>query len=179
MRKLICAGLAASVLGLGLLPGAALVQEVDMDGLAREQAEAACKGEDLPALFSAMAMSEAVTRDYLAETVRIVKPDGRADMAADAYGPLPIAMVDFSYVTRASYDAWDKYPQAALVYVEMTFNQSSDNRWRADWVELSGPMIEGGEAEEQPESTERTGYFLFFPTETCWELVEDHVDEQP
>lgn len=179
MRKLICAGLAASVLGLGLMPGAALAQDGDMDGLAHEQAEAACKGEDLPALFSAMAMSEAVTRDYLAETVRIVKPDGKADMASDAYGPLPIAMVDFSYVTRASYDAWDKYPQAALVYVEMTFNQSSDNRWRADWVELSGPMIEGGEAEEQPEATERTGYFLFFPTETCWELVEDHVDEQP
>lgn len=146
------------------------------DGLAAEQSAAACAARDLPALFSAMTLSDSILRSYLAESV--VFSDGETTQRIEraAYAGLPIGTLDYTYVTRGALEAWEADPAAPLTYVQVEFNQSQDDRWRVDWTELSGPILEGGDDDMQPVPVGRSGYLLFFPTATCWELVEDHID---
>lgn len=179
MKSIFRFPLTATLMGMSLLVGMGPANAQDGDDFARDQAEAACQSGDLPALFNAMALSDAVMRDFLAETVTMSLPDGHKNIPARDYEALPIGMLDYSYVTRASLDAWEKDASAELTYVQMEFNQSNDNRWRADWTELTGPILEGGEDDEQPQPTGRAGYLLFYPTQTCWEMVQDSIDVQP
>lgn len=176
MKSIFRLPLVAALIGFGPWAGIGPANAQDGDDFARGQAEAACQSSDLPALFNAMALSDAVMRDFLAETVTMSLPDGHKDIPASDYEALPIGMIDYSYVTRASLDAWEKDASAELTYVQVEFNQSNDNRWRADWTELTGPLLEGGEPEEQPQPTGRAGYLLFSPTQTCWEMTQDSVD---
>lgn len=165
-------GLAAMLITLGAVGPAV----ADSHALAAEQSAAACAARDLPALFNAMAISDVVRQQYLAEKVTVADADGVRPVLRDDYARLPIGQLDFSYVTSASLSAWEADPAAPLTYVQVEFNQSQDDRWRVDWSELSGPLLEGGDADMQPEPVGRSGYLLFFPTATCWELVEDHID---
>jgi hypothetical protein len=173
MKHLGIYGAARLAAALLLLSPAAAVFAEDF---AQAQAEKACVDEDLPTLFNAMAVSDPVMRQYLAKSVTLSDAEGVLSVHFNEYDALPIAMLDYSYVTRRSFEAWQKDAAAPLDYVSVEFNQSQDNRWRLDWAQLSGPPNEGGEASEQPQPTGRAGYLLFFPTQSCWELVQDHLE---
>lgn len=144
--------------------------------LPREQAEKACSARDLPGLFNAMTLSDAVLREFLAPEVTVSEGDSVTRVAPADYDSLPIRLLDFSYVTRASFGLWEADPEAGLDYVAVEFNQSQDDRWRVDWQQMSGPILEGASDVEQPRPVGASGYLLFYPTPSCWHMVQDHVD---
>jgi len=178
-------------------PGAAASGKAEQamtesDRLFLEMADRACNAVDFESFFKAYSGSWAVRAKYTAATVTH-GPTGksRAEPRA-AYldqNAFPIAPMDYDFVTAESAAAFETKPDASwrdLSYVQLEFNTANDNRRRVDW--LPGifqkhqtpppPELEEGLG-ELVRATGGGGTLLFFPTETCWELVEDVRNPMP
>jgi len=164
----------------------------ESDRLFLEMADRACNAVDFESFFKAYSGSWAVRAKYTAATVTH-GPTGksRAEPRA-AYldqNAFPIAPMDYDFVTAESAAAFETRPDASwrdLSYVQLEFNTANDNRRRVDW--LPGifqkhqtpppPELEEGLG-ELVRATGGGGTLLFFPTEACWELVEDVRNPTP
>ena len=158
----------------------------ESDRLFLEMADGACNAVDFESFFKAYSGSWAVRAKYTAATVNhgltgksSAEPRGRYLDRND----FPIAPMDYDFVTAESAARFETKPDASwrdLSYVQLEFNTANDNRRRVDW--LPGifqkhqtpppPELEEGLG-ELVRATGGGGTLLFFPTETCWELVED------
>ena len=155
-------------------------------------ADGACNAVDFESFFKAYSGSWAVRAKYTAASVthgmtgKSVAQPRRSYLDRDDF---PIAPMDYDFVTAESAAAFESKPDASwrdLSYVQLEFNTANDNRRRVDW--LPGifqkhqtpppPELEEGLG-ELVRATSGGGTLLFFPTETCWELVEDVRNPMP
>ena len=164
----------------------------ESDRLFLEMADRACNAVDFESFFKAYSGSWAVRAKYTAATVthgatgKSRAEPRRSYLDQNAF---PIAPMDYEFVTAESAAAFETKPDASwrdLSYVQLEFNTANDNRRRVDW--LPGifqkhqtpppPELEEGLG-ELVRATGGGGTLLFFPTETCWELVEDVRNPMP
>ena len=172
--------------------GKAAQAMTESDRLFLEMADGACNAVDFASFFKAYSGSWAVREKYTAATVTHgMTGKSRAEPRA-AYldqNVFPIAPMDYDFVTAESAARFETKPDASwrdLSYVQLEFNTANDNRRRVDW--LPGifqkhqtpppPELEEGLG-ELVRATGGGGTLLFFPTETCWELVEDVRNPMP
>lgn len=164
----------------------------ESDRLFLEMADGACNAVDFESFFKAFSGSWAVREKYTAATVTYGMTGESAAQPRRSYldrNEFPIAPMDYEFVTAASAAAFESKPDASwrdLSYVQLEFNTANDNRRRVDW--LPGifqkhqtpppPELEEGLG-ELVRATGGGGTLLFFPTETCWELVEDVRNPMP
>jgi hypothetical protein len=164
----------------------------ESDRLFLEMADGACNAVDFPSFFKAFSGSWAVRAKYTAATVEQgVTGQSRSETRRDYLGrdAFPVAPMDYEFVTAASAAAFEAKPDASwrdLSYVRLEFNTANDNRRRVDW--LPGifqkhqtpppPELEEGLG-ELVRATGGGGTLLFYPTETCWELVGDMRNPAP
>lgn len=164
----------------------------ESDRLFLEMADGACNAVDFESFFKAFSGSWAVRAKYTAATVTYGMTGESAAQPRRSYldrNEFPIAPMDYEFVTAASAAAFESKPDASwrdLSYVQLEFNTANDNRRRVDW--LPGifqkhqtpppPELEEGLG-ELVRATGGGGTLLFFPTETCWELVEDVRNPMP
>ncbi|MBW8297199.1 hypothetical protein [Sphingopyxis sp.] len=158
----------------------------ESDRLFLEMADGACNAVDFPSFFKAFSGSWAVRTKYTAATVTHgMNGKSRAAPRREYLdrNDFPIEPMDSEFVTAASAAAFETKPDVSwrdLSYVQLEFNTANDNRRRVDW--LPGifekhqtpppPGLEEGLG-ELVRATGGGGTLLFFPTATCWELVED------
>lgn len=164
----------------------------ESDRLFLEMADGACEAVDFASFFRAFGGSWAVREKYTAATVTFGMTGKSTAQPRRAYldrNDYPISPMDNAYATAASVRLFDSKADASwrdLSYVELEFNTANDNRRRVDW--LPGmfqkhqtpppPELEEGLG-ELVRATGGGGTLLFFPTETCWELVEDVRNPMP
>lgn len=164
----------------------------ESDRLFLEMADGACNAVDFASFFKAYSGSWAVREKYTAATVTHGMTGKSVAQPRRSYldrNEFPIAPMDYDFVTAASAEAFEGKPDASwrdLSYVRLEFNTANDNRRRVDW--LPGifqkhqtpppPELEEGLG-ELVRATGGGGTLLFFPTETCWELVEDVRNPMP
>lgn len=158
----------------------------ESDRLFVEMADGACNAIDFASFFKAYSGSWAVREKYTAATVTygmVGKSRAKPRRQYLDQNDFPIAPMDYEFVTAESAAQFESKPNASwrdLSYVRLEFNTANDNRRRVDW--LPGifqkhqtpppPELEEGLG-ELVRATGGGGTLLFFPTETCWELVED------
>jgi hypothetical protein len=165
----------------------------EQDKNALKMAEGACKASDFKQFLRAFSASWLVQERYTASRVDFGTVGSSRAMPMRQYldqNNFPFAPMDNSYVTAESARFFDSDPDAnwrKLVFVQLEFNTSSGNRQRVDWVSgvfernLDPPPsdLEEGLGELlQPGSS---GYVLFEPTVSCWQLTQDvnNPPEQP
>lgn len=164
----------------------------ESDRLFLKMADGACNAVDFASFFKAFSGSWAVREKYSAATVNYgMTGKSRAVPRSEYLGldDFPVAPMDYDFVTAESAAAFDSKPGASwrdLSYVSLEFNTANDNRRRVDW--LPGifqkhqtpppPELEEGLG-EMVRATGGGGTLLFFPTETCWDLVEDVRNPMP
>jgi hypothetical protein len=164
----------------------------ESDRLFLEMADGACNAVDFPSFFRAFSGSWAVRDKYTAATVTHGVTGKSAAQPRRSYldrNVFPIAPMDYEFVTAESAARFERKPEASwrdLSYVQLEFNTANDNRHRIDW--LPGifqkhqtpppPELEEGLG-ELVRATGGGGTLLFFPTTTCWELVEDVRNPMP
>ena len=164
----------------------------ESDRLFLEMADRACNAVDFESFFKAYSGSWAVRAKYTAATVTHGLTGKSRAEPRGAYldqKAFPIAPMDYDFVTAESAARFEAKPDASwrdLTYVELEFNTANDNRRRVDW--LPGifqkhqtpppPELEEGLG-ELVRATGGGGTLLFFPTATCWELVEDVRNPMP
>lgn len=164
----------------------------ESDRLFLEMADGACNAVDFASFFKAFSGSWAVREKYSAATVTYgMTGKSRAVPRSEYLGldDFPVAPMDYDFVTAESAAAFGSKPDESwrdLSYVQLEFNTANDNRRRVDW--LPGifqkhqtpppPELEEGLG-ELVRATGGGGTLLFFPTETCWELVEDVRNPMP
>lgn len=181
-----------TVVAAAAASGAAKQAMTESDRLFLDMADGACNAVDFSSFFKAFTGSWAVRAKYTAATVTHgMTGQSRSLPRRDylALNDFPIAPMDYDYVTAASAAAFEGKPDASwrdLSYVQLEFNTANDNRRRVDW--LPGifqkhqtpppPELEEGLG-ELVRATGGGGTLLFFPTETCWELVEDVRNPMP
>ncbi|MBU0825894.1 MAG: hypothetical protein KKA44_05440 [Alphaproteobacteria bacterium] len=186
------AGRAADSAGTAAASGQAGRTMTESDRLFLEMAEGGCNAVDFPSFFKAFSGSWAVREKYTAAMVTQGMTGKSSAQPRGAYldrNDFPIAPMDYEFVTAASAAAFENKPDASwrdLSYVRLEFNTANDNRRRVDW--LPGifqkhqtpppPELEEGLG-ELVRATGGGGTLLFFPTETCWELVEDVRNPTP
>jgi hypothetical protein len=160
-------------------------QMTESDRLRLEMADGACRNNDFKGFFQAFTGSWAVREKYTAakvgfgETGKARKIDKRRYLDQNHY---PLATIDYFFVTAESAMKFDMNGGDSddLRYVQVEFNQSGDNRVRIDWLpgifemNLTPPPEDLQEGlGDLVQETGSGGYLLFFPTESCWELVDD------
>ncbi len=146
----------------------------ETDTYALEMAESACASQDFSALFEAMARSDMVRAKYSAPTINVVIDGATKSVAADNYADFPIALLDYSWVTRASVLASEADPATVIENVEKELNQSKANQWAVEWqVVRYGPPSEDNEIGEIIERIGKPGVLSFEPYDGCWRLIED------
>lgn len=186
------AGRAADGAGAAAASGQAGRTMTESDRLFLEMADGACEAVDFPAFFKAFSGSWAVRAKYTAATVTQGMTGKSSAQPRGAYlnrNDFPIAPMDYEFVTAESAAAFEAKPDASwrdLSYVQLEFNTANDNRRRVDW--LPG-IFQKHQTPPPPEleeglgalvrATGGGGTLLFFPTETCWELVEDVRNPMP
>lgn len=184
-----CTGEAADAASPAVPPARTMTES---DRLFLEMADGACSAVDFPSFFKAFSGSWAVRAKYTAATVEQgVTGQSRSEPRRDYLGrdAFPVAPMDYEFVTAASAAAFEAKPDASwrdLSYVRLEFNTANDNRRRVDW--LPGifqkhqtpppPELEEGLG-ELVRATGGGGTLLFYPTETCWELVGDVRNPAP
>ncbi len=158
----------------------------ESDRLFLDMADGACNAVDFASFFKAYSGSWAVREKYSAATVNYgMTGKSRAVPRSEYLGrdDFPVAPMDYDFVTAESAAAFESKPGASwrdLSYVALEFNTANDNRRRVDWQPgifqkhqtPPPPELEEGLG-EMVRATGGGGTLLFFPTETCWELVED------
>ena len=186
------AGRAADSAGTAAASGQAGRTMTESDRLFLEMAEGGCNAVDFPSFFKAFSGSWAVREKYTAAMVTQGMTGKSSAQPRGAYldrNDFPIAPMDYEFVTSESAVRFENKADASwrdLSYVRLEFNTANDNRRRVDW--LPGifqkhqtpppPELEEGLG-ELVRATGGGGTLLFFPTETCWELVEDVRNPMP
>ncbi len=158
----------------------------ESDRLFLEMADGACNAVDFASFFKAYSGSWAVREKYTAATVTYGMTGKSRAKPRRQYldqNDFPIAPMDYEFVTAESAARFESKPGASwrdLSYVRLEFNTANDNRRRVDWLpgifqkHLTPPPPELEEGlGELVQETGGGGTLLFFPTATCWELVED------
>ena len=157
----------------------------ESDRLSLEMAQGACRSGDFNGFFLAFAGSWAVRDKYMAGKVNFGQEGRSRAMPRQQYldqNNFPVSPIDFYWATADSYRNFEANGDDPdkLVYVQLEFNTASDNRRRVDWtpgifeahVDTTGKEFGDGLG-ELVEQTGPGGYLLFYPTDDCWELVED------
>ena len=135
-----------------------------------ETAADACEKGDFSGLFEAMARSDAVVRRYSSPKIIMAGKGKVREIDRDSYRSFPVALLDYSWVTRASSAALEKESGAELQFLKVDMNQSQQDSWRVDYVLA---VEEGGSAVPNGKPS---GNLLFEPKGHCWELVSDTRD---
>lgn len=149
-------------------------QTLDTVSFMFEAATEACARDDARAFIQAIAFSPEVARRFMATAIDRLENGTSRRVSADAYGDLPIAMIDYSWVTRASARRVIEGQSGELEHVTVEINQSSDNRIVVDWVPVSGGPAPGDDPSgAEPKPVGPGGSLLFHPTDDCWTLVQD------
>jgi hypothetical protein len=165
---------ALTVLGLAP-PAMAQTDSNDWEKMALGEAALACRNNDPDSFFDTFLESPAVRRAYTAEALTVITntADGRVEarIAGAEYTDFPLGMVDYYRVTTIG-PARESY-----AHIKHEINQSSDNRLRVDWVSVFyDGNSEGGDDQGKVIGTgDDPGTLLFYPTDTCWELVQVEV----
>lgn len=157
----------------------------ESDRLSLDMAQGACRSGDFGQFLRAYGGSWAVRDRYTAAKVNYGQQGGSRAMPRQQYlgqNNFPLSPIDFYWGTADSYRNFEANGDdpSKLVYVELEFNTASDNRRRVDWtpgifeahVDTTGKEFGDGLG-ELVEQTGPGGYLLFYPTDDCWELVED------
>lgn len=157
--------------------------ESDRNWLA--MATSACTTEDFGTFLRAYGGSWAVRDKYTAATVQFGTRGKSRAMPRRQYldqNNFPITPVDFFWGTADSYSNFEANggDPSKLVYVQIELNTAADNRRSVEWIpgifqkDLNPPPPELEEGlGELVQQTGDGGQLLFYPTDTCWELVED------
>lgn len=158
----------------------------DNDRIALEMAQTACKNRDFMALFSAMAVSDAVQQRYSSPAIElsILGPGGTPlstrRISSSAYDRFPVKRVDYYFKPAEPLAAGDDGE-----YLDVQFNQSQSDDFAVDWARVHydgqsqggddlGNMI-GADGKILPPGShpDSDGQLLFRPTADCWQLSED------
>lgn len=136
-----------------------------------DEAAEACRTNDVDAFFEAFLQSEAVRKAHTARDLTVVTnaASGREarTVAGESYADFPLAIFDYYYTTAEGVD------ENGYTHVLIEKNQSADNRLRIDWVRVSyDGQGEGDDPGNIVDSGAEPGVLLFYPTPTCWELVQ-------
>lgn len=164
----------------------------ESDRLTLEMARGACQENDFKGFFQAYTRSWLVRENYTADTVRFGEAGRTFAKSKRSYvdeGLFPIGMIDYTWVTADTvrlFDADPEFDWRKSRYVELEFNTANDNRRRVDYqagifernLDPPPPELEEGLG-AMIEPVGPGGYLLFYPTETCWELVEDASNPAP
>jgi hypothetical protein len=164
----------------------------ESDRLSLDMARQACRANDFKTFFQAYARSWLVRENYTAETVRFGEEGNTRDKSRRNYvdGQLfPIGILDNGWVTAETMRQFDADPEfnwRNSRYMELEFNTASDNRQRVDYqagifernLDPPPPELEEGLG-AMIEPIGPGGYLLFYPTDTCWELVQDASNPVP
>jgi len=137
---------------------------------ALDMAKEACERQDFSGLFEAMARSDAVVRRYSASKIALANQGKVREIGRDSYRGFPVALVDYTWMTRASSAALEKQSGAELQFLKVDMNQSQNDSWRVDYIladEEGGSAVPNGKP---------SGSLLFEPKGKCWELVSDTRD---
>mgnify|MGYP003430849543 CR=1 FL=1 len=140
------------------------------------QAEAACKNYEFNSFFEAFLRSDKVRAKYSAGQVAKVRDGVSETVAGSAYRDFPLGMLEYSWVTADSVRKNEAGLPPPYEYVELEINVAGDRRARVDWVRMgykNGSPDEGGEEDDRTGAYGKPGYLLFYPTDACWELVQD------
>jgi len=177
-KRAMCLGLAlvlaVSASGMHAASARTKLALSEADTYALEMAESACASQDFSALFEAMARSDMVRAKYSAPTINVVIDGATNSVATDNYGDFPIALLDYSWVTRASVLASEADPATVIENVEKQFNQNKASQWTVEWqIVRYGPPSEDDEVGEVIERIGKPGVLSFEPYDGCWRLVED------
>ena len=146
-------------------------ESIDTDAMMADSALTACSSRDARAFIQAIVFSPAVARRFMAPTLDVIEPGGKRRVTRQAYAGLPIAMMDYSWVTAESALSVQANGPGPMTSVKVEINQSSDNRIAVEWtpVQYEGGDGEGGEARPIGPG----GTLLFYPEGDCWNLIED------
>lgn len=181
MPEHLCAKLCL-VIGSALMAGHSLpaqAETTDWTQRILDEAAFACRNDDPNGFFDAFLESAAVRQAYTAEDLTVItrRPEGTTtqQVAGKDYTEFPLAIVDYYYVTTIG-PARESY-----AHVKHEINQSSDNRLRVDWVSVfyDGNSEGGDDQGKVIDTGDDPGTLLFYPTETCWELVQVEVTLPP
>jgi hypothetical protein len=147
--------------------------DAEVDGRLLAEAANACKSGYFSGFWEAFVQSVEVRSRYTAAQVRYGDQGRSSAMARTDYAEarhFPVALWDYAWVAAESINRDD---DGQPDFLELVINQSSRNQARVDWVRRTGGNFEGLDAPESYTTFGQPGYLLFYPTETCWELVED------
>jgi len=141
-----------------------------------KQAQTACNTYDFKGVFEAFLRSDKVRTKYSARQIDRVRDGTSVPVAGSAYNDFPLGMLDYSWVTAESVRRNEAGLPPPYEYVELEINIAGDRRARVDWVRMgykNGSPDEGGEGDDRTGAYGKPGYLLFYPTDACWELVQD------
>lgn len=157
----------------------------ESDRLWLEMAEGGCRTDDFGSFLRAYGGSWAVREKYTAATVQFGTRGRSRAMPRQQYldqNNFPITPIDYFWGTADSYRNFEANGDdpSKLVYVQVEFNTAADNRRSVEWIpgifqkDLNPPPPELQEGlGELVQQTGAGGQLLFYPTDTCWELVQD------
>jgi len=146
--------------------------ESEHDRFWLEAAATACEDREFKSFFEAFVRSAAVRNRHLADPIAIIANGESIELARKLYVDFPIAMADYTFVSKASEHAGPNKQE----YLHLTFNQSQNSRYRVDWVRIRYAG-NGNDADGEAEIARtygKPGFLIFEPTQTCWRLVEDN-----
>ena len=135
----------------------------------------ACATGNARAFIQAIGFSSAAASRFLAPSIARIEGGRIQQVSRAAYGDLPIAIIDYGWVTRASARRVAGGQIGNLESVGVEINQSSDNRIVVEWVPVTyeASASDAQDAEPIPVPNGPGGALLFRPTSGCWELIED------
>lgn len=142
----------------------------EQDSTFLDMASGACVAQDFSGLFEAMARSDAVVRRYSSDKITLAGNGEVREIDHDGYHDFPVALLDYSWVTRASAAAAGQSSNAQIQFLSLEMNQSQENSWRVDYAladEEGGSPVPNGKP---------SGSLLFEPKGNCWELVSVSTD---
>jgi hypothetical protein len=151
--------------------------ESEIDRFWLETAATACENGEFKSFFEAFVRSVAVRNRHMADPIAILANRKSIKLALARYVDFPIAMADYTFVSKASEHAGPNKQE----YLHLTFNQSQSSRYRVDWVRIRYAG-NGNDADGEAEiagTYGKPGFLIFEPTQTCWRLIEDNVHDGP
>jgi hypothetical protein len=152
---------------------------VSIDVVAQTKARSAslpapeCRATDFRSFLEWNMRAPTFDKMSVAPTVQVVRGGVRTTKTRAQYKELPIALMDYSYITSRSAKGnprnWEN--------VRIEINEAQDGRVRVDWV-LIRPNRQFDEESISPEAGVPfgpRGYLLFRSTPTCWQVTHDIV----
>jgi hypothetical protein len=170
--------IAAILLGLAQ-PASSQTEDPDWSRMALDEAALACSNNNPGSFFTAFLGSSAVRQKYTADELAVITngAHGRVESRVPGrdYADFPLAIIDYYYVTTIG-PARDGY-----AHIKHEINQSADNRLRVDWVSVfyDGNSEGGDDPGAEIGTGDDPGTLLFYPTDTCWELVQVEITLSP